>query len=122
MPCFFFPFASPTVSLEDDGDVVLDEGADVEQHSRRVNSAETELDVVCRVVVAQAEIVIMRVDPVRPRRLVRYGFLSYVVPQPRSDLKVSSDVLGGKIIVELDKWRQLPIQKTALNVNSPLWQ
>lgn len=65
--CFRTSFrASPTISLEDDGDVVLDKGADVEQHGWRVNSAETELYVIRCVVVAEAEVVIVRVNPVGP--------------------------------------------------------
>lgn len=59
-----------TVSLEDDSDVVLDKGADVEQHGWRVNRAEAELYVIRCVVVAEAEVVVVRVDPVGPRRFV----------------------------------------------------
>lgn len=93
----------PTVILEDDSDVVLDKGADVQQHSWLVNGAETELYVVRRVVVAQAEVVIVRVNPVGPRRFVRYGLLSYVVFQPRANLKMCSNILR-KMIVGLDIW------------------
>lgn len=66
-----------------------------------MDGAETELHVVRRVVVAEAEVVKVRVDPVGPGRLVRYGPLSYVVPEPRTDLKEGSDVLE-EIVVELD--------------------
>ena len=65
-----------------------------------MDGAEAELDVIRCVVVAEAEIVVVRVDPVGPRRLVRYRLLSYVVPQPRAELKVGSDVLK-EIIAEL---------------------
>lgn len=95
--------ASLTVRLEDDSNVVLDEGADVEQHSWRVNGAETELYVICCVIVAKAEVVIMRVDPVSPCCFVWYRLLSYVVSQPRANLKVGSDVLE-KNIVDLDNY------------------
>lgn len=95
------PEILPTVILEDDSDVVLDKGADVQQHGWLVNGAETELYVIRRVVVAQAEVVIVRVNPVGPRRFVRYGLLSYVVFQPRADLKMCSNILR-KIIVGLD--------------------
>lgn len=61
--CFWLP---PTVSLEDDSNVVLDEGADVEQHSWSVNGAETELYVICCVIIAEAEVVVMWVNPVGP--------------------------------------------------------
>lgn len=57
-----------------------------------MDGAETELYVVCCVVVAEAEVVIMRVNPVGPSRLIGYGLLSYVVPEPRTNLKVGSDV------------------------------
>lgn len=60
----------PTVGLEDDSDVILYERADIQQHSGRVHGAETELNVVSRVVVAQTEVVVMGVDPVGPRCLV----------------------------------------------------
>lgn len=97
------PELLPTVVLEDDSDVVLDKGADVQQHSWLVNGAETELYVIRRVVVAQAEVVIVRVNPDGPRRFVRYGLLSYVVFQPRADLKMCSNILR-KITVGLDIW------------------
>lgn len=57
---------SLTVSLEDDSDVVLDKRADVKQHSWCVNSAETELYVIRCIIVAKAEVVVMRVNPVGP--------------------------------------------------------
>ena len=82
----------PTVGFEDDGDVVLHEGADVEQHGGGVQRAEAELHVVRRVVVAQAEVVEVGVDPVGPGRLVRDGLLPYVVAHPRADLEVGADV------------------------------
>lgn len=87
------PELLPTVFLEDDSDVVLDKRANVQQHSWLVNGAETELYVIRRVVVAQAEVVIVRVNPVGPRRFVRYGLLSYVVFQPRAELKMCSNIL-----------------------------
>lgn len=71
-----------------------------------MNGAETELDVVCCVVVAEAEVVIMRVHPVGPRYFVRYGLLSYVVSQPRANLKEGSDVLTkdqGRITYQLQR-------------------
>ena len=86
------PARPPTVGFEDDGDVVLHEGADVEQHGRGVQRAEAELHVVRRVVVAQAEVVEVGVDPVGPGRLVRDGLLPYVVAHPRADLEVGADV------------------------------
>ena len=82
----------PTVGFEDDGDVVLHKGADVEQHGGGVQGAEAELHVVRRVVVAQAEVVEVGVDPVGPRRLVRDWLLPYVVTHPRADLEVGADV------------------------------
>lgn len=60
----------PTVTFQQDGDVVLDKGADVEQHGWLVDGAETELNVIGRVVVAEAEVVIVRVNPVGPGCLV----------------------------------------------------
>lgn len=67
-----FPFSTNivsfhTISLEDDSDVVLDEGAYVEQHGWCVNSAKTELYVICCIIVAETEIVVVRVNPVGPR-------------------------------------------------------
>lgn len=94
-------WAFPTIRLQDDGDVVLDKGADVQQHSWCVNSAEAELYIIRSVIVAQAEIVVVRVYPVGPCCFVWYGFLSNIILQPRADFKVRSDVLE-KIIVELD--------------------
>lgn len=64
------PELLPTVTLKDDGNVILDKGADVEQHGWFVDGAETELYVICRVVVAEAEVVIVWVDPVGPCCLV----------------------------------------------------
>jgi len=79
----------------------LNKGADVEQHSWLVNGAETELNVICCVIVAEAEVVVVRVDPVGPRCFVCYRLLSYVVFQPRANLKAGSNVLK-KIIAKLD--------------------
>lgn len=59
-----------TVFFEDNSNVVLHKGADVEQYSWRVDGAEAELDVVCRVVVAEAEVVVVRVDPIGPNRFI----------------------------------------------------
>lgn len=64
-----------TVSLEDDSNVILDKRADVEQHSWRVNSAEAELYVICCVIVAQAEVVVVWVNPVGPCCFVCYRLL-----------------------------------------------
>ena len=100
-----------------------------------MDRAETELYVIRRVVVAQAEIVIVRVDPVGPRRFVRYGPLSYVVPQPRANLEVGSDVFG-QIVAGLDIYVFLKVRLHVMPVtrfrlclvsrntclNSPLWQ
>lgn len=56
-----------TVFLEQHGDVVFVEGADVHQHSRGLLGAEAELDVIGGSVVAQREVVPVRLDPeVRP--------------------------------------------------------
>lgn len=60
----------PTIAFKDDGDVVLDKGADVEQHGWLVDGAETELNVIRRVIVAKAEVVVVRVDPVGPCCLI----------------------------------------------------
>lgn len=60
----------PTISPEDDSDVVVDEGADVEQHGGRMQGAKTELYIIGRVIVAKAEVVVVRIDPVGPRRLI----------------------------------------------------
>lgn len=112
-------WASPTISLEDDSDVVLDKGADVEQHCRRVNSAETELYVICCVIVPKAEVVIVRVDPVGPCCFIWYRLLSYVVPQPWAKLKISSDVLEK---ISGIRSQDAPMQSFLRAQNSPLWQ
>ena len=87
---------SRTILVEKDSYEVLDEGADVEQHSRGVGGAETQLDHVGRVVVAQCEVVVVGVDPDGPRCLLGRGLLPDVVPQPRADFKVGSNILCGR--------------------------
>lgn len=52
-----------TIFLEQYSDVVFVEGADVEQHGRSLLSAEAELDVISGGVVAQREVVPVRLNP-----------------------------------------------------------
>lgn len=82
----------PTIFLQDDSHVVLDERADVEQYSRRLEGTEAELYLITGVVVAQAEVVVVGVQPVSPPLLIGRRLLSDVVAQPRAYLKVGPNV------------------------------